>query len=290
MTETTGRLNHPVAELFPMLAEDELAELAADIKARGQIQPIVLDAEGRILDGRNRFAACAIAGVEPEFTTYDGEDPDGYALAVNIARRHLTTGARAIIAAKAARLDGSTKSGTARELDINKNRLTEAGLVLDWAPDLAPAVVAGDRALSVALEEARQRKKSDEERQRQKARLHADASDLLSLVDEERMSLADAVAALDAREEKARQEAEERRTEKEQARRQREQERLDSLERDRGRLRMVVSGWPTMRNTILSDPGSHVATEIIDGLGEGDQLALKQIIQEIQGRGDDHDG
>jgi ParB-like chromosome segregation protein Spo0J len=42
---------HPVAALFPMLAGDELEELAADIKARGLLQPIVLDAEGRVLDG-----------------------------------------------------------------------------------------------------------------------------------------------------------------------------------------------------------------------------------------------
>jgi ParB-like chromosome segregation protein Spo0J len=52
---------HPVAALFPMLADDELDELVADIKARGLLQPIVLDAEGRVLDGRNRLAACEIA-------------------------------------------------------------------------------------------------------------------------------------------------------------------------------------------------------------------------------------
>ena len=60
---------HPVAALFPMLADDEIEELAADIKARGLLQPIVLDAEGRVLDGRNRLAACEIAGVEPTFVT-----------------------------------------------------------------------------------------------------------------------------------------------------------------------------------------------------------------------------
>jgi len=60
-----------------MLADDELDELAADIKARGLLQPIVLDAEGRVLDGRNRLAACKKAGVKPDFITYADGDPDG---------------------------------------------------------------------------------------------------------------------------------------------------------------------------------------------------------------------
>src|SRR5215472_4951745 len=84
---------HPVAALFPMLSEDELQEMAADIKERGLLQKITLDPEGRILDGRNRYAACGIAGVDPGFEDYDGSDPDGYALAVNIERRHLNAGA-----------------------------------------------------------------------------------------------------------------------------------------------------------------------------------------------------
>jgi hypothetical protein len=42
---------HPVAALFPMLTNGELAGLAADIKANGLIHPIITDATGTILIG-----------------------------------------------------------------------------------------------------------------------------------------------------------------------------------------------------------------------------------------------
>ncbi len=46
---------HPVAALFPMLSDDELDELAADIKANGLRFPIVHDKEGKtLIDGHNR--------------------------------------------------------------------------------------------------------------------------------------------------------------------------------------------------------------------------------------------
>ncbi len=95
---------HPVAEISPLLSEEELAELAADIKARGLIHPIVVDQDGQILDGRNRYLACNIAGVDQHYEQYEGDDPGGYALAVNIARRHLSKGQQAMILIRASDL------------------------------------------------------------------------------------------------------------------------------------------------------------------------------------------
>ena len=117
---------HPVADLFPMLPDEELADLAADIKIRGQLQPIVLDSDGRILDGRNRFAACNLAVVEPQFVTYDGDDPDGYALAVNISRRHMTKGQQALVVAKA--LLDSNNAGqvrAAKSIGVSQGRIAQ---------------------------------------------------------------------------------------------------------------------------------------------------------------------
>lgn len=220
---------HPVADLFPMLADDELQELVDDIKRRGLIQPIVLDPQGRVLDGRNRLAACELAGVEPAFETYEGDDPDGYALAVNIARRHLTTGARAIIAAKAARLNGrGHQAEAAKSADLHITRITEANLVLDWCDaTVIRDVLAGTKPLSKAVEEARQLKREDTDREAKKARLRDAAPDLLARVGEG-MDLAEAVGALEVREQRARQEVAEQRTAEQERQRKREEEQRDA--------------------------------------------------------------
>ena len=278
---------HPVAALFPMLADDELDELAADIRERGLLHPVVLDTDGRVLDGRNRLAACGRAGIEPAFTTYDGEDPAGYALAVNVSRRNLRPSQRYIIIEEARRLTQIPKSESA----VHSPRLSEAAIVLDWAPDLAVEVKAGVLALDKAAAVAREKKRTEKDIEAKKKRLRAGAVDLADHVAEGRLDLDEALAALDAREAKARAEAEAARqeaaaraSERERQRQVREQERRESLERDRDRLRSVITGWPTMRNTILPDPDGTQATEIRGGLGESDQLALKQIIAELTER------
>ena len=54
---------HPACTIFPPLPADELRELADDIAANGLRNPIVLF-QGKILDGRNRYVSCEMAGVE----------------------------------------------------------------------------------------------------------------------------------------------------------------------------------------------------------------------------------
>jgi ParB-like chromosome segregation protein Spo0J len=88
--ETSFARVHPAANLFPLLGETELAELAEDIAANGLKNAVVRDCEGRILDGRNRYAACIKAGVEPRFETYEGDDPVDFVVSLNVKRRHLT--------------------------------------------------------------------------------------------------------------------------------------------------------------------------------------------------------
>ena len=45
---------HEIANAFPMMPESELQALADDIAANG-LQEMIVEYEGKILDGRNRF-------------------------------------------------------------------------------------------------------------------------------------------------------------------------------------------------------------------------------------------
>jgi len=94
---------HPLAEIFPELDADRLGELATDIKKNGLIDPLIMH-EGKILDGRNRYAACKMAGVEPRYVDYEGHDPVGFIVSRNLHRRQLSDSQRAMVAAKLATL------------------------------------------------------------------------------------------------------------------------------------------------------------------------------------------
>lgn len=80
---------HELADAFPLIEGREFDELVADIKAYGLREPIVL-LNDEILDGRNRARACEAAGVEPNYTTYPGDDPVAYVISCDVRRRHLT--------------------------------------------------------------------------------------------------------------------------------------------------------------------------------------------------------
>lgn len=202
VSATEGMAVHPVADLFPLLADDELAELAADIKQRGLLHPVVLDAEGRILDGRNRWAACDLAGIEPATVVYDGDDPDGYALTVNISRRHMTKGQQAMVAARALSVSNSSQSSAANSLRLSQARIGQAVTVRDHAPDLVDAVIAGATGLDEAYKIARERKTAADSAENQLARLRAEDPELADKVVEGDLSLRGALAELAERQRK----------------------------------------------------------------------------------------
>ena len=82
---------HPICLLMPSADDDELLNLADDIRAHGLLDPIVLF-EKRILDGRNRAAACESTGVAPRYVEFEGTREVALVFVVshNLKRRHLT--------------------------------------------------------------------------------------------------------------------------------------------------------------------------------------------------------
>lgn len=92
---------HEIARLLPFLSDEELGQLARDIRDEGLLEPIITDAEGRIVDGRNRLVACRLVGVEPAFSAMpEASRAVTVAISRNIMRRHLSTAQRAALAAK----------------------------------------------------------------------------------------------------------------------------------------------------------------------------------------------
>jgi hypothetical protein len=80
---------HELASIFPEMGEEEYQALESDIATNGQLEPITLY-EDRILDGRHRYRACQELGIEPTLREYEGTNPEGYVLSLNLHRRHLS--------------------------------------------------------------------------------------------------------------------------------------------------------------------------------------------------------
>ena len=180
--EIGGYPVHPVASMFPMIGDDELQQLADDIEENGQHEAIVLapyhkdfvaildshglsfaddewyrvchkypeiDAELEpdfvLIDGRNRMAACLLAGVEPIVTQEipgntsckDSDDPDweqfvtAWITSGNIRRRHLSKGQLAAIAVEIEKW----KAVEAKERQLSTLKQNQDGTVKENFPE-----------------------------------------------------------------------------------------------------------------------------------------------------------
>lgn len=100
---------HHAANLFPMMSQAEIIQLAENIKQNGLREPISFF-ESKILDGRNRAAALELLGEDVSDHGVDVDhdegvtDPVSYVISKNIHRRQLKPNQRALIAARLATL------------------------------------------------------------------------------------------------------------------------------------------------------------------------------------------
>lgn len=194
---------HPAASRFPLMSDAELDELAADIKARGLDNPILLH-EGQVIDGRNRILACRRAGVFPTYKDWDcrGGSPVGFVLATNVKRRHLTESQRAMLAvellpdfeAEAKQRQqralkkgdekpvgapvperGTAASKAAEAAGVSERYVKAAKAVAKKAPALAKDVLDGKKSLKAAEKEIRPpTKKFDRKEAEETARREGD--------------------------------------------------------------------------------------------------------------------
>lgn len=173
---------HPAADLFPLLEGPEFDELVQDIKTKGLRQPITITHDGRTLvDGRNRYRACDVAGVDPVFHSlparYDEAMTLDLIVSENIRRRHLNPGQLAMLAAdiepmyaaaiprgesahanRAPGRDSQRADATAAaSVGASGRSTSRAKFVQQAAPDLAAKVRAGEIDLKPAEKEARAR-------------------------------------------------------------------------------------------------------------------------------------
>jgi hypothetical protein len=106
-TATADLKFHPLANIFPLMEGQEFESLVEDIRAANGLHEKITLYEGCILDGRNRYRACKALGIDItalEFDEYDGSDPLGFVISLNLARRHLSESQRAMIAAQCANI------------------------------------------------------------------------------------------------------------------------------------------------------------------------------------------
>lgn len=159
---------HPIADLFPLMEAADLEDLAADIREHGLREAIWLHPDGSILDGRNRFRACEIAGVEPRFQTWDAKGSlAAFVVSLNLKRRHLTTSQRAMVAAKLADMPAHrpkkganlhSSSDAATALNVSERSVKTARKVRNHGdPALVSAVESGQTSVHAAEQEIRHR-------------------------------------------------------------------------------------------------------------------------------------
>ena len=166
---------HPHSRIFPLLEESALQELADDIRENGLRSPIVIDDDNQILDGRNRQAACQMAGITPVYETFIGSESDkfAYVASLNLHRRHLNENQRAKIAAEVANTrNGRPKTGStdpvstadaAKALNVSKASVKRSRKVKqDGTAELQAALDNNEMSLSAAAKVAD--KPADEQR------------------------------------------------------------------------------------------------------------------------------
>lgn len=157
---------HPVANVFPMMSDAEIDDLARDILENGQREPVWMY-QGQVIDGRNRMAACKRIGRPPTTREFVGADDEllPFVISLNLKRRHLSESQRGMVADKIATLPrganqhaqicAPSQQEAADMLNVSRRTVQAASKVRDQgAPELVAAVEGGVVSVSAAADVA----------------------------------------------------------------------------------------------------------------------------------------
>jgi hypothetical protein len=171
-----------------LLADAEFSELVAPVTNNGLQEKIMLSSDkSTIVDGRNRFLACAAAQVSPSFRelpdAFSEEKTIQFIIAANLHRRQLTVGQRAALGVgieealakvtRRGRPENGKKVTTSSELSSSLSRdkaakqvgvgttaIQQAKKVKEVSPALFQQVVAGTTTLNEAHKKAKAEEKA----------------------------------------------------------------------------------------------------------------------------------
>lgn len=152
--------DHPLLAHIPMWTreEPEFQALLDSIRERGLDYPVLIDAEHRIVDGRNRRNALALLGRPVECRVIDAGEAASVVIASLVNRRHLSKGALAYLSAPL--FEQVLAESTARRLaNLKQSTLGSetalsavSGNAAKNAGDIADTVGVGQRLFEQALD------------------------------------------------------------------------------------------------------------------------------------------
>lgn len=189
---------HAVANVFPLLQDEEYEQFKADIKENGLREAIWLHSDGSIIDGRNRHRACLDTGTPLHFRTWDGRGSlVTFVVSLNLHRRHLNKGQLAMVGDSLRPLyeeearkrqaqnalnnqpqsqkvekippseKGKARDKAAEAVGTNGKYVDYARQLREEAPDLAEKVESGELSMSFAMRKLGQRKAEKRRKQRE---------------------------------------------------------------------------------------------------------------------------
>jgi ParB-like chromosome segregation protein Spo0J len=131
---------HPLANIMPMMSEDEFERHKADIKRNG-LQVRIDLFEGMILEGRNRYRALKALGIVPaeaHFKTFVGTkaEAEAYVISTNLHRRQLNNKQKQEFAQQMIRkYPNESDRALARLTSLSKNTIAAARDALENSPE-----------------------------------------------------------------------------------------------------------------------------------------------------------